>query len=244
VSTLPTHLSKYDIEDATRYYESLSSYFDEGFVMTLKLEGSNFCVGYHPDEDPERRVYVCSRNQQLRRDPEIPREKQHFFLTCAENIGIEAKIAAWAEQNAPHEPVTLYGELLGPNVQKNFYNLSQHHVIFFDLKIGNRWVDYRDFRRICLEELKVNIAPELINLDDPLGESLSETLKSQSLIELSRVVGPQISPGPEPLSLVMRPKVKFHEGVVIKPRCEHYTPRGQRVILKKRCPDYLERSGL
>ena len=247
LSSLPSHLSKYDIEDASRYAGLLMSYFDDGFVATLKLEGSNFCVGYNPNLPEDKQLYVCSRNHLLMVNNDVPADRKHYFLKYTEGHQLHTRIRTWADQCYPGQDVSLYGEMLGPNVQKNLYNLKDYQVIFFDIKVGGQWLDYVDFKHVCVNELNLHIAPEVIGIDDPRGQSLSTLTQEVSITKLSHVLTPLqtiTTSSQAPLNLTISNKVGCHEGIVIKPYREQHHPSFGRVILKKRCPEYLERSGL
>jgi len=122
--------------------------------------------------------------------------------------------------------VVVYGELIGPGIQSNYYGLKDCTVKLFDVKIADdesntswHWMPAEDFMKKINEFYgdKVHTVPVLFigKFKDWIGDSNIVTLSS-GLSKLSK---------------------KLREGVVIKMLGE------ERVIIKQRDPIYLSKTG-
>lgn len=119
----PSQIPKTDQERVQNIGDDIEAFRKAGtvFEVTEKLEGSSMTC-YLIDG-----VFgVCSRNIDLKEDG-----AGHFWATARAN-DIEAKMRAIAG----HLELTdfaLQGELIGPGVQGNIYNLSKHEYRVFDI---------------------------------------------------------------------------------------------------------------
>jgi ATP-dependent RNA circularization protein (DNA/RNA ligase family) len=126
-----------------------------------------------------------------------------------------------------HEAVhalTLRGEVLGPGVQNNIYDLKDHEVRIFDVEINQQPVAAARFLDLAAK-YGLNAVPVLaldMTLRDWLG---GKTLKAASNGKSSLAD-------------------RLREGVVIKPMTERYEEEIGRVFIKQRSPEYLAKSDL
>lgn len=119
----PTQIPKTDQERVQNIHKQLQQWKDEGiyFEVTEKLEGSSMTC-YVIDG-----VFgVCSRNLDLKRD-----ENNTFWKTAiAQNIEQDLINLSQVE---PYKNIAIQGELVGPGIQGNIYNLSEHKFYLFDV---------------------------------------------------------------------------------------------------------------
>ena len=86
------------------------------FEATLKLDGSSMTVYYNDGQ-----LGVCSRNLDLKRDPE------NLFWKVAVNSGVIQKLAHYGKN------IAIQGELMGPGVQGNREKLEHNMFFVFDV---------------------------------------------------------------------------------------------------------------
>jgi RNA ligase (TIGR02306 family) len=113
VSNWPAEIPKTDeerIQNLTREWPALRQLCYE---VTEKLEGSSMTVGKLHGE-----FIVCSRNVKL------DREDGGNFWAVAIREDLESKLQDF-------DNLVLQGELIGPGIQGNYYNLSQHEFFVF-----------------------------------------------------------------------------------------------------------------
>jgi RNA ligase (TIGR02306 family) len=116
----PTLIPKTDQERIQNLVEEVRAARDSGllFEVTEKLEGSSMTVYRIQGE-----FGVCSRNLDLKRD-----ENNSFWATAiAEDI--EAQMMAVD----PYWDFAIQGELIGPGIQGNIYNLTKPQFYVFDV---------------------------------------------------------------------------------------------------------------
>lgn len=116
----PSQIPKTDQERAQNLVKEISVAIGAGssYEITEKLEGSSMTC-YVSDSE----FGVCSRNLDLKRD-----ENNSFWATAIRN-DIEAKMRGVDTLGG----FAIQGELVGPGIQENIYNLSQHEFYVFDV---------------------------------------------------------------------------------------------------------------
>ena len=113
----PSRIPKTDQERVQNLSKELEQYADQVFEVTEKLEGSSMTCYMINGE-----FGVCSRNMDLKRD-----ENNTFWRVAIEQ-GIENKMRTLASDN-----YAIQGELIGPGIQGNIYNLNKHTFRVFDI---------------------------------------------------------------------------------------------------------------
>jgi len=207
---LPQHVqeivgARYDIESTDRHLEVVDALMDVDVYVTEKLEGQNFSVTATPNGE----VFVSQRNYTIK-----PIEGHtHTFWKVAMDDGI---IGA-AKRLAKTEPVTIFGEFLGPAVQDNIYMLKKHEIHVFDIAVGGRFLNYAEFCSECF-------ASDLKQVPVIFTGKLREFLGGKTVKD--------VAGGKSVLFDTLR------EGIVIKPLYEMKLPHFGRVIIKKRDEKY------
>lgn len=113
----PSQIPKTDQERVQNLKRELENYDSVLFEVTEKMEGSSMTC-YLIDGE----FGVCSRNMDLKRD-----ENNTFWKVAIEE-DIEQKLRAYGADN-----IAIQGELIGPGIQGNIYNLISHHFKVFDV---------------------------------------------------------------------------------------------------------------
>ena len=131
------------------------------------------------------------------------------LLALAEKLAVERR-----------RPVTLYGELVGPKVQGNYYGLDELRVFIFDLKVGPDFAAYDELRAVA-DAHGTALAP-----------LLAENVTLRAWLDGRTVAA--ASHGPS----VLNPD-RLREGVVVRPAVEEYVVGFGRLQLKQRDPVYL-----
>lgn len=225
--SLPEELSVYDIEGADRFESVVEQLLDVPVAITEKVEGTNFSV-YVNDKGETR---VNQRRYSIRPKDGV----EHSFWKLAEDKGL-LKIAEEIRQKYNGQSCAIYGEFLGPNIQKNIYGFSDHKVLVFDILLTGEvdngeggvrtdryflpWKKFVD----CIREYGLESVPILSE-----NKTLREVLKGKTVQEFSN--GNSVLFGTR------------REGIVIKPEEEKYSDvLGGRLIIKQRSPDYLAKT--
>lgn len=211
--SLPPEVFMYDIENAENQRALVELLKDQVVLITEKLEGSHFSITSYPDGT----LKVCSRRQTIDVDYEswwsTIYHKYHWFSIFKKMASIVGN----------YHIFTVRGEIVGPGVQRNIYDLKELELRVFEIEIDSQpvGVDLTSYLyNICLKPFAVKSVPTVY--EGPL----SEYLLGRSLKEAAN--------GPSELKLA-----QMREGIVIKPWVEQ-KHHGQRVFVKQRDPQYLD----
>lgn len=170
--TFPSFLVKSDQERIQNIYGKLKrDYENELFVGTLKMDGSSVTVYCRDGE-----VGICSRNQELKYDPEIPFEDQDKFIQGALRSDLFKKVKL-LDQFYPNAGWAIQGELVGAGIQGGYEKFEQYEVFaynIFDIK-NHKFLDYSTFKMLT-EVLNIQTVPEIYSPEPILNKELSEIL--------------------------------------------------------------------
>lgn len=148
--TFPKHIVPKTDETRVQVLQPmLDRYKGEKCYVSEKVDGSS-CTIYYKDGE----FGVCSRNLELFETPE------NSFWKVIKEKKIDEKLKKYCEDNKIN--LSLQGELVGNNIQKNTLNLSGLDILFFNIFNINeyRYYDYTDFIKIS-KELEISIVPIL-----------------------------------------------------------------------------------
>lgn len=142
----PTAIPKTDQERVQNITKQLPILQGSLFEVTEKLEGSSMTC-YLLDG-----VFgVCSRNLDLKRDD------NNAFWKVAIKYDIETKMRGLGMDN-----FAIQGELIGPGVQGNIYNLTDLDFYVFDIyDVGVGEYLYPDFRNVLIDKIGLKHVPVL-----------------------------------------------------------------------------------
>ena len=144
--TFPSQIPKTDQERVQNLKRELENYDSVFFEVTEKLEGSSMTCYMIENE-----FGVCSRNMDLKRDA------NNTFWKVAIELDIEAKLRKARIANA-----AIQGELIGPGIQGNIYNLTTHTFRVFDIyDIESGEYLLPETRQAVTEKLDIPHAPVL-----------------------------------------------------------------------------------
>lgn len=222
LNPLPSGVSKYDIENCERYGEQLQLLMDVPCCITEKVEGSHFIATEFPDGTRK----LCSRNCEIVDDGT-------FWHRGAQNSDIWGVLEDMKEQwGIDGSHITIRGELIGPGVQGNYYEVQDFSVLVFDVEIDGRPVHAGKLFSSA-NQFMIGYVPTLnmSNNGDDSFTTLREWLGGRDIREASNGMS------------LLNPK-KMREGIVIKPLEEQYDRKLGRLFLKQRSPDYLAGSEL
>jgi RNA ligase (TIGR02306 family) len=104
-------IQNYKLPQNTNYWE-----------ITEKLDGSSMTVFRTITEDESTKFGVCSRNYELKLE-----DTNNAFVSTALKLNLFEKL------NAHNLNVALQGELIGPGIQKNPYELSELEYYIYDI---------------------------------------------------------------------------------------------------------------
>jgi len=206
-------LYSYDIEGADRFPHILEMIMDRPVYITEKLEGTNFGISISTEDEK----LVNQRNFIV--EP-IEGEGPHFFHEVVDREKLFDIVEQIRAKYYPKSWVTLRGELIGENVQSNYYGLKGRTVRFFELEVDGKPIDSGDFLGMAREYMFATVpvlAKNVVLRDWLAGRTVQEASDGQS----------ELIPG------------KLREGIVIKPATEDRIDEIGRLFLKQRSPKYL-----
>lgn len=202
---LPTGLSAYDIEGADRNVHIVEMFLDEEVIVMEKIEGTNFSCGKGAEG-----VFVNQRNHSIVEKEGI--ENTYWKAARKENL------LAVVER----DDLVLYGELIGPGIQKNHYGLKDHAVYVFDMKRNGVWLGVEEFSEVVKRHPQIKIAPIVFR------GTLRAFLNGNTVQEMA-----------DGMSVLN--KNKRREGIVIKLVKEQIIYNYGRSVIKQRGPIYLSK---
>ena len=165
----PSQIPKTDQERVQNLKRELENYDSVLFEVTEKMEGSSMTC-YLIDGE----FGVCSRNMDLKRD------ENNTFWKVAIQEDIEQKLRAYGADN-----IAIQGELIGPGIQGNIYNLISHHFKVFDVyDIQEGYYLLPEDRKTFVEAVGLKHVPMLGThlLVDPDIDSILLAAEGKSLL--------------------------------------------------------------
>jgi RNA ligase (TIGR02306 family) len=215
---LPDHIPYYDIEGADRYTTVGQYLIDNRIKVRIaeKVEGSN-----NPIEITDGVLTgVCSHGKWIVEKP----DKEHFMWRIARQY-FDSHLKKLYEDLVAGRmlfpgPVVFYGEIYGPNIQKNVYKLQRLAYALFDIRTNGRFLSHRLIDPLLSPECSVPVIAEDVYLDEWLdGKTIKEASNGPSLIN----------------------NAPYREGIVITPMEEMRHEEIGRLIIKQRSPIYLNK---
>jgi RNA ligase (TIGR02306 family) len=202
----------YDIESTDRYYKVADKLMNIPCMITCKIEGSNWYGGVTEDGTE----VVGQRNGQIIKTEDA----DHTWWSTAKSQNLLMVAKKIQDELYPGKQIILRGELTGPKVQGNYYNLVNFQIFIFDIMINNIYISAKEYLDICS---KYNIQTVPILAKNVL---LKTWLNGKTIKEAANGKSVLID--------------KLREGIVIKPMDEIYDEYlGGRTILKQRSVEYL-----
>lgn len=173
----PWFLRKSDQERIQNLYGKLSNtHHNTEFVGTLKMDGSSITVFYVDGDRYENKgVGLCSRNLELKYDPDLPFEEQGCFIKGAINSDLFNKAKELHEKYGSY--YAIQGELVGAGIQKTFEKFEEYQVFaynIFDIVKGE-FVTYCQFEEMCFY-LGIQTVPVIYQSQHILREDLKTIL--------------------------------------------------------------------
>lgn len=160
--SFPSSFPKTDEERVQNLAKGWTYYNHIMYEVSEKLEGSSMSCGLLDNE-----FIVCSRNINLKESD------TNSFWIQARRYDIENKLRAFGYNN-----LIIQGELIGPGIQGNYYELSAHDFYTFaiyDIQLG-RYISPLNRKRI-VKELDLNHVPIINENFIPYGMSIQEVLE-------------------------------------------------------------------
>jgi RNA ligase (TIGR02306 family) len=130
----PSFIPKTEEERIQNIESNIKKYIGEKIYITEKIDGTSSTFFFH-----ENHFGVCSRNWELKEDEKI------VYWKIARKYDIGNKLKDYGKSLA------IQGEIIGPGIQKNKYNLTEIDLYLFNV------YDIVNSQYLSLEELK-NIA--------------------------------------------------------------------------------------
>lgn len=128
----PRWLPKTDQERVQNCFNELD--LTVNWTIEEKIEGSSMTV-YHDGET----VGVTSRNLDL-----VLEQEGNTFVDMATNSGLLRALDEVVKVYPHLAPIAIRGELVGPGIQDNIYQLSKHRFYIFDVYTAGRYLTFEE----------------------------------------------------------------------------------------------------
>lgn len=179
VKPFPSWIHKTDEERIENMPKKFDKWCKNGVVFyeTEKLDGSSTTFYVEMNNEGKEKFGVCSRNLELTR--ENVAGKQYFEIYDKLNIEIAlSKLRKMMHATS----VILQGEMIGPGIQKNKYNLKELDFKVFNLYVDNEPIDFTRMEML-LKEVGLDIVPlvGVVTLPDSIDE-LKKLVQGKSLL--------------------------------------------------------------
>ena len=204
VSQHPFFFKYTNIENLRHYRDVLIP--GEPVVITEKFHGMNCRVGVIEGE------FLAGSHDYQRAEPEDYSMNRFWFP-----LSLKPVKDLLNKLKDIHKQVILFGEILGPSIQKFHYNQKRPIFMVFDIMIDGKYLDWQDFQELCDDN------------DVPMVSVLN--IGGYSLDIVKKLACGQSTLGGN-----------FREGVVVRPLTERTHPAIGRVILKYHSDDFLLRT--
>jgi len=219
---LPKGVVTYDIENAENYKRVIEFLIQNNIevIITEKIEGTNISIHF----DREEGIVTISTHHHAIEEIENA-EKENFYCAAARKLGLDKKVISILD-HLPFTRTTIYGELIGPSIQKNIYKLTDTTIKCFDILHDGRFVN-AGLKIKLFENENIDMVPILFR--GTLSEFIEQN-GNKPLVEICR--------GKSALCSEV-----YREGIIITPSNELEMPPGckktGRLILKQKDPIYL-----
>lgn len=121
----PSWIQKTDEERIQNIPRTLDRLANEAIYVTEKLDGQSASYSFKLFKKfkffKEWKFYVCSRNICLRKP------SNNSYWSIAKSLDIENKLRKYGKQ------ITIQGEIIGPGIQKNKYNLNEYKFYVYNI---------------------------------------------------------------------------------------------------------------
>lgn len=227
---LPDGYPVYDIEGCDRNKDIVDLLMDVPVCVSEKLEGMNCSIIRKPDGQ----ILVNSRNYTIIEED----GKLNIYWDTLRKNGILAKLQ---NLNNWHDEIAIYGEIVGPGSQGNYYGLDKTLFFVFDVKVNGKWLGVNEQKEFLSDP-----HTRCLSRADSGGKDLMDPILvvPGEISTLKLLLSDPTSPTIQKLSdgySRLNPNV-LREGIVIRPVNEMNHPRLGRVILKQRSPQYLAKT--
>lgn len=224
----PSFIPKTDEERIQNCYNTVSPYFTHKWVVTEKLDGSSMTMFIKNEE-----FGVCSRNLELKYDDS---NEGNAFVSYAMRRKMDKAFMLVSEGDTTPTNFAVQGELVGPGIQQNRYELQETKFFGFNVYDidKSQYLDYSDARLIMgllgiqpVDEVLYNL--ELQDMSIKFDTDLTATppiMTVQDLVTLAT------------RKSVLNNKV-WMEGLVFRTMLETHVHRFGRLSFKVINPQFL-----
>lgn len=127
----PDHLiPKSDEERAQNIPQIIELYKDKPTIASIKLEGASMTVA-RDDQNDHKSLIVCSRNLAYRKSDKV-NESSIRYINTADKYRFQELLDE--HFNKTGEELVLQGELIGPDIQNNIYQLTEYQMRLFRIR--------------------------------------------------------------------------------------------------------------
>jgi len=212
IGAFPDFIPKTEEERIQNSFGTLSKYFtdDIKWVATEKLHGTSMTVYIRDDE-----YGVCSRNLNLRLDC------NSHYVNLANSMKLEERMRLAASCDSVPDNFAIQGELVGPGIEGNRYDLKEHRLYAFNIYDidSQQYLGYHDFCHVCRMLGLCTVDEVLFNV----------TLTSETVPQIVTM-----STAKSPLNSKV-----WAEGLVFRTMTEMKDPRYGRLSFKCINPQFL-----
>jgi hypothetical protein len=139
----PSFVSKTDETRAQNLNYVYEKYATKMFYATEKADGSSCTYGVH-----NKKFFVCSRNLKLK---DTPKNSKNYWWNYAKAHDVETRLKKASK--ALGMDLYIQGELIGPSIQGNKYNLKELDFLVFNIKdlARNEYFSWEQLVEFCFD---------------------------------------------------------------------------------------------
>lgn len=209
----PSIENSYSNKHVNRWLEYHPELMDEEYVLQEKLHGANIQFIFTPQEQ----MKVASRNRVLA-------DKEDFYnvFDVIEAYEVFTKYIQHLVDTLNYN-VNVYGEIFGGNVQKGVDYGPNKRILFFDMRLNDKWYTQKEFYSFMKERGFGHLVVPMFDLAPDLNYALVYPVDKDSML--------------------LEKEDNTCEGAVIKPWNKVYeSPDGELFYLKKKNDKFLEKN--
>jgi len=136
------------------------------YILQEKYDGCNISFEFNKNE---KSFKLFTRNQQLGGNADFHGIRQ--FLTRPEYDEFILKIQKWQSESNVRK-INLFGEYVGPKIQKRITYGSDNNLLFFDVYFDEVLLSASDFMRWMIKLDSLDKAVSFFNLENSLDKAI------------------------------------------------------------------------
>jgi len=138
----PSWIRKTDEERIQTIPKILERYSEEVWEVSEKLDGTSATYGIRRN-GPRKEFVICSRNHELD-------DKDNHYYEMAQKYSIKDIVLSYLGKDKNVKKIVIQGEIIGPGIQKNKYNLKEKDLYIFNIIVNDIKMSRAELIELCI----------------------------------------------------------------------------------------------